>query len=321
MSIAKPVDQDTSAVAASSSLPILPVGDHRGRGKWTPVSFETQNLMITAGYSGRQGMSVPCITYLVGEKEYRFIQLNKNQTWFLKFIGGSKCVKGDLQQVTVMEQLRKLYLESDFDESAVAEDSQDDPMNSLDMCVERKDKVSQKTGLLTVTMPMRPPCSGADIGKTVDVHLLRKDKAGTRLFMRIDCLDWLLSYAADEFAFGGIVREPESAVAEKSVDWDFNAGLFIATAPHDGQTAIYKLSPNDLDVNKWNYVKDKSVVFCDEEYLSNLSFKTKKEATRQLLLLWCEAVVEGTVNEFLKASSSTAGSAFFGASWHSDRHD
>ena len=53
-------------------------------------------------------------------------------------------------------------------------------------------------------------------------------KPGNRsLYLRIDCLDWLASYAADEQHFQGIEREEpaslqETAVANYRVEWGFN---------------------------------------------------------------------------------------------------
>ena len=152
MPVACPITDDDSAVAALGALAITPVGQPRGKGKWQPVHVETTNIMITAGYAGKQSQSVPCIWYDMGKSKYRFVHLNKNAKWFLWCVGGTKVAKGDLAHVTVLDQLRDSYFgserpEGDDDDkvdSAVADESQDDPMSGLDSIVEQPQKGQTK---------------------------------------------------------------------------------------------------------------------------------------------------------------------------------
>ena len=50
----------------------------------------------------------------------------------------------------------------------------------------------------------------------------------------MDCLGWLVSYAADEQYFQGVEREepealPATAVADYRVEWDFNEHVWEGT--------------------------------------------------------------------------------------------
>lgn len=154
-------------------------------------------------------------------------------------------------------------------------------------------------------MPKRPVCTGADIGDTIEINVLKPDKS-QKIWIRWDHLNWLLSYAADEHSLGGVQRVPDPAVAERQVEWVFDKKIFVATAPTNGTTRIYKLSPDDLDQPKWRLLKQKGQMPDKSGYVSKQSYKTKKEATRRFLALWCDAVIAGTAEEFDKLLENSA---------------
>ena len=103
-------------------------------------------------------------------------------------------------------------------DSAVAEDSQDkcdiDPMDALDELDVRpkakppKRKASNRAAVQAVVMPMRPKCAGRDSDATKTIYLYRQpagmSKTKNTLCLRADCLDWLLSYAADQHHCQGV---------------------------------------------------------------------------------------------------------------------
>ena len=77
-------------------------------------------------------------------------------------------------------------------------------------------------------MPKRPPCAGVEQGEVVDVHVLMHPGGHRAMYLRMDSIDWLLAYAADEQHYQGIPRAPppeEPAVADEpyTIRWDFDA--------------------------------------------------------------------------------------------------
>ena len=137
--VAVPVADEDSAVADDYGRVICPVSTSKGKCKWTSLKMNTSNIMINAGYSGQTPHCVPCIWYIMGKTRYRFVHITKNAKWFLQCVGGSNVCKGDLSQVTVLEKIRESYFGGEFpvdaddekEDTAVADDSQDDPMLAL----------------------------------------------------------------------------------------------------------------------------------------------------------------------------------------------
>ena len=81
----------------------------------------------------------------------------------------------------------------------------------------------------TVLMPRRPPYVQCDAGLTETVHCWVKAESRP-LYIKLEDLDWLCSYAADQHHYHGITREtcvdPKTAVAATSIDWDFDSKTF-----------------------------------------------------------------------------------------------
>ena len=81
----------------------------------------------------------------------------------------------------------------------------------------------------TVLMPRRPPYVQCDAGltKTAQCWVNPQSKS---LHIKLEDLDWLCSYAADQQHYQGITREacvdPKTAVAATSSDWDLNSKTF-----------------------------------------------------------------------------------------------
>ena len=185
-----------------------------------------------------------------------------------------------------------------------------------------------------LVMPTRPECaaSAMQAGDTTLISLWRgPGKAKTanngKLYLRIDCLDWLLSYAADELHFQGIVPSmpdaPQSRLAnceevsDLFVAWDFTAHAWNASfidGPFKGTTKrVYyydvtaalwvKLQQRVTDVSNFHGVRDggwkpsrlwETVTFA---YASN---QQKKAAAKVLVIALCHAVTVGqdAVDEF-----------------------
>ena len=83
--------------------------------------------------------------------------------------------------------------------------------------------------LNTVLMPRRPPCVQCDAGLTKTVHCWVEPKS-ISLYIKLEDLDWLCSYAADQHHYQGITREtcvdPKTAIAATSIAWDLNSKAF-----------------------------------------------------------------------------------------------
>lgn len=184
-----------------------------------------------------------------------------------------------------------------------------------------------------LVMPTRPECaaSAMQAGDTTLISLWRgPGKAKTanngKLYLRIDCLDWLLSYAADELHFQGIVPSmpdaPQSRLAnceevsDLFVAWDFTANAWNASfidGPFKGTTKrVYyydvtaalwvKLQQRMTDERSLGHTMGgwkpsrlwETVTFA---YASN---QQKKAAAKVLVIALCHAVTVGqdAVDEF-----------------------
>ena len=185
-----------------------------------------------------------------------------------------------------------------------------------------------------LVMPTRPECaaSAMQAGDTTLISLWRgPGKAKTanngKLYLRIDCLDWLLSYAADELHFQGIVPSmpdaPQSRLAnceevsDLFVAWDFTAHAWNASfidGPFKGTTKrVYyydvtaalwvRLQQRVTAGGNFQGVRDggwkpsrlwETVTFA---YASN---QQKKAAAKVLVIALCHAVTVGqdAVDEF-----------------------
>ena len=120
------------------------------------------------------------------------------------------------------------------------------------------------------------------------------------MYLRADNISWLLQYATDELAFQGVerIQEPEdqktcnSAVPGVHLDWDFQFKAWTATfvdGVHVGTTkrfASYDLTAAQrsklLELNGTSTCPD------------------SKTASKQLITLWCQAIVDEKSGEFEK---------------------
>ena len=177
---------------------------------WKSVSITQNTVTIQGGYSTR-GEAAPTVQYKVGDTTQTFVELDKNASWFLKGVGGSKAKKGDLKAVEVMQVLRDAFKdkldEVTGDNAAVAEtqsgshDADDglDPMDAMDLMddvaavvaevVPQKKAGVRKGGaqkqptqdarralVQELEVPSRPRCVGSDEDDKTVVWVYRKAK-------------------------------------------------------------------------------------------------------------------------------------------------
>ena len=211
------------------------------RGTWKPVHVE-ETIVVKGGFNTRPE-TAPIIRYQTSPTTVcRFVELDKNATWFLKGVGGAKTVKGDLKPVQVLQEIRQQFnIACGEDQphttaaavAGIEDDSQDseqagDPMDDLgDIVValptakskpkpkaEAK-RLPKRASVQQFAMPMRPNCTGYAQDDTINISVYRKPseyRNKAKLFLREDFIHWLLSYAADELHFQGVVcvrEEPE----------------------------------------------------------------------------------------------------------------
>ena len=132
-------------------------------------------------------------------------------------IGGPGTQKGDLKAVTIIQDLRDAFLKLEPEvepEVAEAPEVAEDPMDALDDVViptqpgkEMKPKEHRFHRMRSLQMPTRPLYACASEGTTSVITYGRKGNHNTNLFtlfLRVDCVDWLLSYGADQLHFQGV---------------------------------------------------------------------------------------------------------------------
>ena len=299
-----------AAVAEEKLVPVCAQSPRLGVAAWRPVKVLTESITITAGFSARVPYVAQSLVYGMGGDTWRFLHMHKHSRWFICSIGGPRARKGDITAVRVLDEIRqKFFAEEDTteDTTAVAEeiDADVDPMDALDDVAAPVAKPKTKTAkrprpprsqVRELTMLKRPPCSGAEQDQTTTIFVYLRP--GNRsLYLRVDCLDWLLSYAADEHHFQGVVRDkPEpspsegsSAVAEFRVEWDFAEKVWegeVLVGASAGQST--RCSPDHVTKELWERLNAMSLV---EGFYSRCTYQTRRKAAKEFVQLWCAATV------------------------------
>ena len=323
---------------ADTDAPLTPTfSASSGKGHWQPVSIETGMVRIKGGYNTR-GLAGFSMEYKIDGTPHLFVELDKNAEWFLKGVGGPKMQKGDLKPVGVLDLVRdildgKLGQEPDAEAavaggqlSAVAAakseaDEDIDPMDELDDLVQvvptaskrpRTTKPAARAMVEELVVPTRPPGVGcSDDDKTVVCVYkkpLSEKRGNARLFLRKDCLDWLLSYAADELSRQGV--EPASpdtpvnvqqsgncpAVADLHLQWDFDAKAWEASFVAGALVGTTKtMSVHDLNTEMWAKLRDESKV---QGHFCRATMTQKKNAVKEVITMLCAAIARNEVPEF-----------------------
>jgi hypothetical protein len=311
------------------------------------VSVEQGIVNITGGYSTR-GESAQSIQYQVGDATHCFVSLEKNAWWFVKGVGGSKAQKGDLKPVHVVQLLRDMFLKKQGEdpdaETAVAEgqlsavagwqgddgEPEVDPMDAMDDLVhlvpqakrnspnkKRKAQYPNRSVVEELEVPTRPPCAGCDKDDKTVVWVYRKPKSvctgNGGFYLRVDGIEWLLGYAADELHFQGVTpARPDPiarqagncpAVADLCLEWDFGEKAWEAKFVAGALVGTTKrMCVNELDRNVWKQMKV-SGLFCRATPLE------KKNAVKAFMTMWCAAIAGNKAAEFEATMRSPATSS------------
>ena len=119
---AQPTNEQTIPVAASKA---------GGEKRWRPVALYDNIVGVCGGFGGSKPYPANAIDVQTSVGPMRFIEVAKNFEWFYKAVAGPKAHKGDLKNVTVIDDIRENMLSAKNQISAVAGDDED-PMDALD---------------------------------------------------------------------------------------------------------------------------------------------------------------------------------------------
>ena len=131
------VVDDPTQPASKKPEELKPLGKLKKGFVWKPVHCNDALVHVRGGFSAEH-LVAPSIPFPMGKVTYKFIELSKNATWFLKEVGGKSAKTGTLKGVNVVTELRHRYYHGPLLDAtnAVAEDQSEnadgDIMNCLD---------------------------------------------------------------------------------------------------------------------------------------------------------------------------------------------
>ena len=322
--------QPACTSAESKVAPVCEPQAMNTLGKWKSAIVLTDHIALEVGFS-KQAYQAQCMTVdCVGGQE-KFVHLKKRSTWFLAAVGGPKTNRSGLPAVTVVDTLNdKIFGQSDKQvdrqdeiEQEVTKDQQipDDPMLLLGACAPvtmletpQKSKRARTAKSATdgrghgifdssraIDMPKRPSCAGSESAQiqTVHVHVRRQSRA---LWIRLDCIDWLVSYAADEHYFQGVSRsDPLAAVAanDYELEFDYSTKAWdckINVGVDNGATL--RIGPMQLTKEMYEKVAESDPSILGNVFWSKANGSHKRKASHAYLRLWALAAVAGDRQTF-----------------------
>ena len=303
--------------------------------RWAPVRVETNSVTITGGYNPNVEPA-KSISYCVDGKIMLFVEMDKNAKWFTKAVGGiTGTDKGCLKLVTTNEMVRAAWTAATADAgptTAVAAAADEaaacgdvDPMDAMDelpaaSTPQKKQPKRQKTPqkkqapdraeVRELVVPIKPLCAGGSAGDTTTICVYRQPFAhkvrNRRLYLRTDCVQWFISYAAAEYEHQGVEAFDPAATLETSANctevaglqltYDFNTKGWRATfveGPHQG--VIIRFLPSELGPNVWNMLKAHGRV---EGYWSVANAHQRRHAAKAFVLMWCAALLRNEESDF-----------------------
>ena len=304
---------------------------------WCDVSTEPGQILVKGGFN-RKGASADAIQYRCEDNvTHTFVALHKDAAWFVKGVGGSE--KGSLKAVQVLAMLRRKANATDFVShdtehcpAVAGSDSQNttssaadeaDPMESMIStdCVAasltefvkkntKKRKVEKvvRSCVQELTVPLRPACVGTASLEEVTIFVYTPPiKKNAVLHLRVDCISWLLSYAADELACQGVSRASTCSGASPQqpncpgvdgvcLEWDFDLKRWDATflAGH-AQGDVLHFGASEVTPALFKQLRKMDRV---STWYNKSSTSDMKRAAKEYIILWCNAIVEKKLEEF-----------------------
>lgn len=130
------------------------------------------------------------------------------------------------------------------------------------------------------------------------VHVLVRPKSKA-LWIKMDCIHWLIGYAADEHYYQGIARDDAASpvpAADSDIEWEYNDKAFdckINVGINAGQTLRMTLDALTKDV--FHKLAEKDDAYA---YWSKATSALKRKACREYLQLRCVATIYGSRLQF-----------------------
>jgi len=325
------MSQETTSTAddTSTAEPIIPPIAATTL-KWHNVVVKRDAISIIGGLSSKLYI-LGTIDVFHNAEKVSFVEVSKNADWFLKMVGGNGCVKGGCKAVRVIQELHAEVVriagdgqpELDYPPPAVDDAAGDvdgtgdavvDPMDALDGgdigAASSADKPLQPPRrklpryiIVPVNMPLRPICADKTCTATRTVHVYYSGKNGKKLHVRSTDLTWLVAYAADELHFQGVARDQDTAlhvkppncpaVADLHLEWDFRTKSWLAEFVDGGlRGQKRRFAPADHTTTRWTKMQ-RSALPCTGSSFDEATRVEKKNAAKELVLLWCGSMVEG----------------------------
>lgn len=311
------------AVAASlTALTMQPRPRVANTTKWRDVSITDAQITIKGGFNAK-GELADSIRYKCADNVTRtFVALHKEALWFYKGVGGAK--KGELKSVNVLSMIRQRASDADFesitpatspavaggDSQSSADAADEDPMEAmvaLDSVADaisnaqRKKRKVDRASVQELQVPTRPQCvdTASEEQTTIFVYTppTRKNCVA---HLRVDCIPWLLAYAADELACQGVSccdaasdstpQKANCAIENVHLEWNFESKRWVATfVGGHAQGEFLEFGPRD--VTPALLKKLRSLELANGWY-SKSSSESNRSAAKEYVLIWCKAVHE-----------------------------
>ena len=333
----QPSVEDGSKTKQGQKEVLKPLGKPTHKMAWKKVEVKTNLTSVKGGFNTKYE-SAPSLVFNMENEQHAFVQMSKNQQWFLKGVGGCNTKKGDLKAISVFADIRERYFKAEDcpavaeDDAAVAEDEpgkadEEDPMSFLDAAVPTttglpkakakargRPKAKARSQMRTFSMPKHPACSGWDpavAGGEIAIHVYkrktktRSDPEGcgnaTCHYLRSDNVDWLLQYAADELIFQGVERNNEEE-EEKTCNSEV-AGMHL---DWDFEKKAWTATFVDgVHVGTTRRFAAEELTKEHRKKMMSLSmigrdWSDQKKISEQFITFWCQAIVDKKDGEFEK---------------------
>ena len=296
--------------------------------KWRDVSITDAQITIKGGFNAK-GELADSIQYKCADNvTHTFVALHKEAQWFYKGVGGVR--KGELKSVNVLAMIRQRASEADFqlitsetspavaggDSQSSADAADDDPMEAmvaLDSVAEalsnrsstKKRKVN-RASVQELQVPTRPQCvdTASEEQTTIFVYT-QPTRKNCVAHLRVDCIPWLLAYAADELACQGVSccdaasdstpQKANCAIDNVHLEWHFDSKHWVATfVGGHAQGEFLEFGPRDITPA---LLKKLRALELANGWYSKSSSESNKSAAKEYSLIWCKAVHEMRIAE------------------------
>ena len=166
-------------------------------------------------------------------------------------------------------------------------------------CSEIRDKLNSTAEPSAVAGPSAV-ADGDDRSETTTVCLYLKPNnrniKSASIYIRVDCIDWLLSYAADELFHSDAAADEDlhvancPAVADVNLEWDFDTHVWEAeflAGPFQGVTRSFGIA--DLTASRLARLRSVGIGQPDPRSPTS-ALPTKKQVAKEFITLWCDAI-------------------------------